>query len=112
MNWLTPTGAYYEGDRVSALDIAVPPRPDPTYDWLNGAWVQNAARLALVTTAAQVATDDTAVRTTNIVQQLMNATDAQIATFVANHSAADAGTQQLLVLLARICRVILNKGVA
>lgn len=113
MFWVDPTGSYYEGDKAHPTDVAVPQRPDPTYDWNFGqnAWVQNAARAAVAAAIAQVATDDTAVRTTAIIQQLMNATDAQIAAFVGNHSTADAGTQQLIVMLARIVRVLLLKGV-
>lgn len=112
MYWITPDGSYYEGDQAHPIDAAVPQRPDPTFDWNSGqnAWVQNAVRAALVAAVAQVVTDATAVKTAAIVQQLMNATDAQIVTFVANHSTADAGTQALIVLLARICRILLLRG--
>lgn len=39
--YIDPQGNYYEGDRISALDIEVSQRPDPTYDWNNNIWVKN-----------------------------------------------------------------------
>lgn len=32
-SWITPTNAYYEGDRASKADKAVPKRPAPDQKW-------------------------------------------------------------------------------
>lgn len=92
-----PYGNYWE---------AIPVRPDPTCVWNPnpGVWVEGADAAAVAANA--LAVDSTTVSNTAIVQQLINATDAQIATFVANHSTADAGTQGLIVLLARLVRIL------
>jgi hypothetical protein len=39
------TGGYYDGDQADALDLAVPPRPDASYAWRNGAWAKSPAAL-------------------------------------------------------------------
>lgn len=92
-----PVGSYWQ---------AIPVRPDPTCIWNpgTGTWVEGADAAAVAANA--LAVDSTAVSNTAIVQQLINATDAQIANFVANHSTADAGTQGLIVLLARLVRIL------
>lgn len=51
---------YYEneGDQLNTADVAVPQRPDATYLWQNGAWVQSVALArAPLLVAAQAALD-------------------------------------------------------
>lgn len=112
MFFVDPAGNYYEGDQVHPLDAPVPKRPDPTFLWNFGtsSWQQSAPLAAIVSAIAQLTVDDAAVRTSALVQQLLNASDAQIAAFVAAHSTADAGTQGLIVLLARIVRILGNRS--
>lgn len=43
--FITPTGAYYEGDRAHALDVAVTQRPSIRHIWQNGAWALDATWL-------------------------------------------------------------------
>lgn len=38
MNFLTPIGLYYEGERVHPLDQEVPQRPSPDHIWSGSAW--------------------------------------------------------------------------
>lgn len=41
--FIKQNGDYYEGDRQSPLDTVVTQRPDYTYEWTDGTWVQNTA---------------------------------------------------------------------
>ena len=42
--WLTPSGAYYEGDHIAGDgSVPVPQRPDALHKWNGTAWVQDDA---------------------------------------------------------------------
>ena len=109
--WISDLIGYYEGSQLAISDISIPvPRPDPTYDWNGNAWVVNAGRATAAQAQTQIIADANAVLATPLIQALTNATDAQISAFVGSHSTADAGTQTLLVLLARAVRILLQRG--
>ncbi len=42
--YIDTQGRYYEGDRMSALDTAVPARPTVYHDWNGTSWVGDVAR--------------------------------------------------------------------
>jgi hypothetical protein len=46
MAWLDSQGNYYEGDRANLADRGVPQRPSPNHIWVDGAWVEDAQKLA------------------------------------------------------------------
>jgi hypothetical protein len=75
--FVTPSNSYYEGDRASALDVAVPQRPDPTYVWDGVQWAADAAKQAA---AARLAADVQELRdfiTDPSITSLINQTKAQ-----------------------------------
>jgi hypothetical protein len=42
-HFIDKNGWYYEGDKISGKDIAVPKRPDETYRWSGTAWTIDSA---------------------------------------------------------------------
>lgn len=46
MAWLTSQGEYYEGDRVNLSDRGVPQRPSPIHIFVDGAWIEDAVKVA------------------------------------------------------------------
>lgn len=57
--WYGPAAGYHNGDAAPG-DVAVPVRPDDTYDWSGSAWIVNAIRAATAQAAAQQAASDAA----------------------------------------------------
>jgi hypothetical protein len=47
--WITPDGAYYEGEYVAVGSIEVPARPSHLHDWNGTQWLINPERQALET---------------------------------------------------------------
>jgi hypothetical protein len=43
--FIDSTGNYYEGDRANLADRGVPQRPSPNYIFVDGAWVEDTAKI-------------------------------------------------------------------
>lgn len=46
MGWINAQGEYYEGDRASLSDRGVPQRPSPIHIFVDGAWIEDAVKVA------------------------------------------------------------------
>jgi len=45
-SWLDSQGNYYEGDRASLADRGVPQRPSSDHIFVDGAWIEDADKIA------------------------------------------------------------------
>lgn len=109
-SWFSSSIGYYEGDQIYLSDIAVPPRPDPTYLWDGTKWAVDPTAAAKLAAAQQLITEAVAVSNTPSVKTLVNSTPAQVSAFI-NSTVVDLASAKAVILtLALIVRQLAAKN--
>jgi phage baseplate assembly protein gpV len=103
--FISRDGSYHEGDGLTG-DVAVTQRPDWTYDWAGNAWVVNGGRAALVSAAAALDVDLSAVKADGPIGTFLKMSPAQIDSYITLNVTNLAGAVAVLRVLAKVVAVM------
>ena len=104
-SFISRDGSYHEGDGQIG-DVVVPQRPDATYVFSAGSWIQDPTKKAEADELVRLQTELAAAKLIPEVPLLINATPAQIRTWYANNVTNLTQARDALILLTQIVGII------